>query len=74
MKSVTIGYTRDDGDFAILATMNNKDGLMSDDVFKSLVRLVRLRLSVNVDGETMQVLEREDAPDYLNQEDLSNNG
>jgi len=65
MKSVTIGYTREDGDFAILATMNNKDGLMSDDVFKSLVRLVRLRLSVNVDDGTIQVLEREDAPDYL---------
>jgi hypothetical protein len=26
MKTVSIGYFRDDGDFALLATLNNNDG------------------------------------------------
>jgi hypothetical protein len=64
MKAVTIGYTRDDGDFAVLATLNNNDENLSASQFEQLVTDVR-----NFYNERMldciQVLERQDAPDYL---------
>ena len=46
MKTVTIGYTRDDGDFAVLATLNNNDGGMPDEQFSELVWMCRMSLSV----------------------------
>ena len=66
MKTVSIGYYREDGDFAILATLNNNDGLLSDQRFKQLIELV--------EGEYVEklyythgivVLERQDTPDYV---------
>jgi hypothetical protein len=64
MRNVSIGFMRDDGDFQILATFNNSDGLMSDINFSRLVRDTRERFIHLVD-ETMVALERQDAPDYV---------
>jgi len=65
-KTVSIGYFRDDGDFAILATLNNNDGLLSDQRFKQLIELVEgeyVELLYNAHG--IVVLERQDTPDYV---------
>jgi hypothetical protein len=64
MKTVSIGYTRDDGDFAVLATINNNDGHLSDEDFDEL----RLALTISLASYTdiqLQMLERQDAPDYV---------
>jgi hypothetical protein len=66
MKTVSIGYYREDGDFAILATLNNNDGLLSDQRFKQLIELVEgeyVELLYNAHG--IVVLERQDTPDYV---------
>ena len=56
MQTVSIGYMRDDGDFQILATLNNNDDLIETQRFQEIVEA----LQENTDG-----LEREDAPDYV---------
>lgn len=63
-RSVTIGFKRYDGDFAILATLNNKDEHVSDEHFDKLVWMVREFYNVRL-IECIQVLEREDTPDYV---------
>jgi hypothetical protein len=66
MKTVSIGYFREDGDFAILATLNNNDGLLSDQKFKQLIEAVEneyVELLYNAHG--IVVLERQDTPDYV---------
>jgi hypothetical protein len=66
MKTVSIGYFRDDGDFAILATLNNNDGLLSDQKFKQLIEAVEnefVELLYYTHG--IVVLERQDTPDYV---------
>lgn len=35
-RTVSIGYVRGDGDFALLATLNNKDNFMNDEEFDHL--------------------------------------
>lgn len=70
MKTVSIGYTRDDGDFAILATLNNNDEHLSDSDFESLWREVKHRLFSRMRGTyKIEVLERQDTPDYVNIEE-----
>ena len=64
MKTVSIGYTRDDGDFAVLATINNNDGHMSDKDFDEL-RLGMTISLISYTGIQLQMLERQDAPDYV---------
>jgi len=73
-KTVSIGYYREDGDFAILATLNNNDGLLSDQRFKQLIELV--------EGEYVEklyythdimVLERQDTPDYVEVDAVARN-
>lgn len=64
MKSVSIGYSREDGDFAILATLNNNDQHMSDDAFFVFVQKTVTSLSYAVELP-LRVLEREDTPDYV---------
>ena len=64
MKTVSIGYHRDDGDFAILATLNNNDEHMSDEDFGELVGVVASKLCRQLVCE-MLVLERQDSPDYV---------
>lgn len=66
MKSVSIGYYRDDGDFAILATLNNKDDDMPQDSFRHLVELTKVSLYALTTGHAqIHALEREDTPDYV---------
>jgi hypothetical protein len=63
MKTVSIGFQREDGDFAVLATLNNNDGDMTDDAFHALVRTVHTSL-VKFNAYVV-VLERQDTPDYI---------
>jgi hypothetical protein len=67
-KSVSIGYYHgSDGDFAILATVNNKNGHLTDAQFNKLV--VGLKETYNcIMMETIHVLDREDTPDYIDSE------
>lgn len=64
MKTVSIGTMRDDGDFAILATLNNNDEHMSEKDFAELTQALVLTIA-NYTGEQIQVLERQDVPDYV---------
>ena len=64
MKTVSIGIMRDDGDLALFATMNNLDGYMSQAEFTNLVDSVASELRRTTKSK-VQVLEREDAPDYV---------
>lgn len=64
MKTVSVGFYRDDGDFAVLATLNNNDGHMSDEKFEELVGEVASTLCRKLVCEIV-VLERQDAPDYV---------
>jgi hypothetical protein len=66
MKTVSIGYYREDGDFAILATLNNNDGLLSDQKFKQLIELVESDFVEKLYyTHDIMVLERQDTPDYV---------
>lgn len=68
MKTVSIGIARDDGDFAVLATLNNNDAHMSENAFETLVDAVRAYIEV-MSKQTTVVLERQDAPDYITTEE-----
>lgn len=70
MKTVSIGYIRDDDEFRILATLNNIDDELSTDLFADAIRAVRDLLQTRLhtdDGTapTLIVLERQDTPDYV---------
>ncbi len=56
------GYFRDDGDFALLATLNNNDGDIR--LFEFMVKDLQQDISQSTGIECV-VLEREDAPDYV---------
>ena len=62
MNTVSIGYFRDDGDFALLATLNNNDGDIKH--FELLVSDIKGMISDCSSIECI-ALEREDAPDYV---------
>jgi len=64
MKTVSIGTMRDDGDFAIIATLNNNDEHMTDKDFDELKMALVLTIANYTDKQIM-VLERQDAPDYV---------
>ena len=64
MKTVSLGYHREDGDFAVLATLNNNDDYMSDEEFTEVVDLLAEKLWA-VTRLYITVLERQDAPDYV---------
>ena len=63
MKTVSIGYHREDGDFAVLATLNNNDDFMSDEEFKEVVDSLAAKLRAV--GLRIEILERQDTPDYV---------
>jgi hypothetical protein len=65
MKTVSIGFMRDDGDLALFATLNNLDGHMKQDEFMELVKSVASELCRATKRSDVVVLEREDAPDYV---------
>jgi hypothetical protein len=66
VKTVSIGFYRDDGDFQLLATLNNNDELVRDfdELVVSVILQIRLRLHVE---EAIVALSRQDAPDYVDQ-------
>lgn len=64
MKTVSIGFMREDGDLGLFATLNNLDGHMADVDFDVLVNGVSTYLQ-NITKQKVMVLEREDAPDYV---------
>jgi len=64
MKTVSIGIMRDDGDFAVLATLNNNDELLVEAEFMKLVNTVASTLCSKLTRE-IRVIERQDAPDYI---------
>jgi hypothetical protein len=68
MNTVSIGFHREDGDFQLLATLNNNDRILSDESFESLIDLVRDTLAVEI-GEAVEYLVRQDAPDYITTEE-----
>jgi len=63
-KTYSIGTMRDDGDFAIIATLNNNDEHMTDKDFDELKMALVLTIANYTDKQIM-VLERQDAPDYV---------
>jgi hypothetical protein len=65
MKTVSIGFMRDDGDLALVATLNNLDEHMSDENFNVLVDGVKNYIGLMTKRNDVLVLEREDAPDYI---------
>jgi hypothetical protein len=65
MTTYTIGYHRDDGDFAVLATLNNNDGHMGDPSFADLLETVRFQLACRLQPTPIVSIERQDAPDYI---------
>jgi hypothetical protein len=65
MKTVSIGFMREDGDLALFATLNNLDEYMSQNEFMKLVDSVASELFRATKRNDVVVLEREDAPDYV---------
>lgn len=70
MSTVSIGYHREDGDFAVLATLNNNDDFMSDEEFTEVVDSLAEKLWA-VTRLYITVLERQDTPDYVTIEERS---
>ena len=64
MKTVSIGTIRDDGDFAIFATLNNNDEIIGDDLFNHLISTLCETLTGET-GELVEAIERQDCPDYV---------
>jgi hypothetical protein len=65
MTTYTIGYHREDGDFAILATLNNNDGHMGHNTFADLVERTRFQIANFMQPTPIVSIERQDAPDYI---------
>lgn len=79
MQTASIGYTRDDGDFAILATLNNLDDHMeAEGQFEGMCECVRLMWSglETFKDQDIVILEREDTPSYvtLDEDEPTDNG
>jgi len=70
MNTATIGYVREDGDLAVLVTLNNSDENMGAFGFQSLIdqTLFSLR-NLHDAGDSIKVFERQDAPDYVELEE-----
>mgnify|MGYP003346698151 CR=1 FL=1 len=64
MQSATIGFTRDDGDFEILATLNNTAQHYAPEIFAVIVKDTAEAL-MRAMGHQIDILEREDAPDVI---------
>ena len=64
MKTVSLGFFREDGDFAVLATLNNNDGHLTVEDFEGLVCDVASTLCRKLVCEVVG-LERQDTPDYV---------
>jgi hypothetical protein len=62
---ITIGYIRDDYDFQILATLNNVDEVIDEDVYLETAQLLVNTFKIST-GENIIALNRWDTPDYVN--------
>lgn len=60
----SVGIEREDGDFAILGTLNNTDNLMNPEDFLTIVRTLARDVAAAT-AEPVRALERQDAPDYV---------
>jgi cAMP phosphodiesterase len=60
----SFGFTRSDGDFELVATLNNSGKHMPDEVFTDFVKHVKVTLELAIDGH-IEVLERQDALDIV---------
>jgi hypothetical protein len=67
MKTVSVGMMRVDGDFTILATLNNNDEYLTDYAFDAMVSVVCAAFQLYAETE-ITVLVRQDAPDYVSLE------
>jgi len=63
--AVSIGIMRDDGDFEILATLNNHNEQLSAENFNNLIGYLRNYYNEKI-TDCVQVLERQDAPAIIN--------
>lgn len=69
MRTVSIGFTREDGDFELLATMNNTGDVMTNGEFMCLVNSTRSNMELMMGSASrLEVLERADAPDVVSLE------
>jgi hypothetical protein len=64
-QTVSIGYEREDGDFRIIATLNNNEELAEEADWNAAIAAIVSILS-RVTDSNLTVLEREDAPDFVN--------
>lgn len=62
-QTYTIGYHRADGDFVVVATLNNNDGSIQD--FQHVARAVFNTLQLR-SGELLEMINRQDTPDSIN--------
>ena len=67
MKTATIGFTRPDGNFQVLATLSNTCGAMTTGEFMTLVNATRsnVELMAENDDVRIEVKERADAADVV---------
>lgn len=72
MKQVSIGYKREDGDFAIVATLNNNDGHWNAYQFDWLVCEIIWNARNFAKLENIEAVERIDTPDYGNRSEWEN--
>lgn len=68
MQTVSIGFYREDGDFAILATLNNNDDYLLENEFNELSKYIKIKLSEKIEGIDIFIIQRQDAPDYVDLE------
>jgi hypothetical protein len=72
---VSIGFLREDGDFHIVATLNNNDNIYSDECFLKIIEKVIDSLSRFADespysASDIFILNRQDTPDYVNLDEV----
>lgn len=66
LTAYSIGYFREsDGDFRLLATLNNHDGELERPEFEALINSTLAALQALCVADVV-ALEREDTPDYVN--------
>lgn len=64
-KTISIGFLREDGDFQLLVTFNNNDDLLPQSLFADVVCDLSHVLQNALGNERIQLLERQDSPDYV---------
>jgi hypothetical protein len=64
-QTVSIGYDREDGDFHIIATLNNNEEIVDEADWECAIAAIVSILN-KVTDTNLAVLEREDAPDFIN--------